>query len=98
VLRTVKLWQPLSRIEGAKMWRGQLWASADLSGNQLVWTIDPNTGATAYQFKPDVRPDDEAEGLVALDLGPSGAPASSTSVPDGSPSSCTSSTMPEAES
>lgn len=72
VLRTVKLSQPLSRIQGAKMWHGQLWASADLSGDQSMWTIDPNTGAVAYQFKQDVQTNDEAEGLVPLDLGPSG--------------------------
>jgi hypothetical protein len=72
VLRTVKLSQPLSRIQGAKMWRGQLWASADLSGDKSVWTIDPDTGATAWQFAQDVQPNDEVEGLVALDLGASG--------------------------
>ena len=72
VLRTVKLSQPLSRIQGAKVWRGQLWASADIAGNKSVWTIDPTTGATAEQFTQDVQPNDEVEGLVALDLGPSG--------------------------
>jgi len=72
VVRTVKLSQPLSRIQGAKMWHGQLWASADLSGNKSVWTIDPNTGATTWQFAQDVQPNDEVEGLVALDLGPGG--------------------------
>ncbi|MFD0634495.1 hypothetical protein ACFQ9X_26070 [Catenulispora yoronensis] len=70
VVRTVKLSQPLSRIQGAKMWRGQLWASADLSGNKSVWTVDPATGATAWQFAQDVQPNDEVEGLVALDQGP----------------------------
>lgn len=72
VLRTVTLSQPLSRVQGAKMWRGQLWASADLSGNKSVWTIDPNTGATAWQFAQDVQPNDEVEGLAVLDLGTPG--------------------------
>jgi len=72
VLRTVTLPQPLSRIQGAKMWRGQLWASADVSGNKSVWTVDPTTGATAEQFTQDVQPNDEVEGLVALDLGSGG--------------------------
>ncbi|GAA1983706.1 hypothetical protein [Catenulispora subtropica] len=71
-LRTVKLSQPLSRIQGAKIWRGQLWASADISGNKSVWTIDPATGTTTWQFAQDVQPNDEVEGLVALDRGPSG--------------------------
>ena len=72
VLRTVALPQPLSRIQGAKMWRGQLWASADISGNKSVWTVDPGTGAIAEQFTQDVQPNDEVEGLVALDLGSGG--------------------------
>ena len=72
VLRTVTLPQPLSRIQGTKMWRGQLWASADISGNKSVWTVDPNTGAVAEQFTQDVQPNDEVEGLAVLDLGSGG--------------------------
>lgn len=72
VLRTVQLLPPLSRIQGAKMWHGRLWASADIDGDKSVWTVDPATGATARQFAQDVQPNDEVEGLVALDLGPSG--------------------------
>ncbi|WP_329126416.1 hypothetical protein [Streptomyces sp. NBC_01465] len=72
VLRTVKLSRPLSRIQGATLFRGRLYASVDISGDKSVYAIDPVTGAVTREFAQDVEADDETEGITALDLGPSG--------------------------
>ncbi|MBO0512620.1 hypothetical protein, partial [Streptomyces beijiangensis] len=72
VRRTVKLSRPLSRIQGATLLRGSLYASVDISGDKSVYAIDPATGAVTWEFAQDVEPGDETEGITALDLGPSG--------------------------
>ncbi|WP_329181709.1 hypothetical protein [Streptomyces sp. NBC_01477] len=72
VARTVRLSQPLSRIQGAAMLGGVLYASVDGDADKAVYTIDPATGAIARAFTQDVQPDDEVEGIAALDLGPGG--------------------------
>ncbi|MBV2155676.1 hypothetical protein [Kitasatospora sp. SUK 42] len=71
VQRTITLSQPLSRIQGAAMWQGRLYASVDDSGKS-VYSIDANTGQVAYEFHQDVEPGDEVQGIAAWDLGPSG--------------------------
>ncbi|WP_329364635.1 hypothetical protein OG896_11270 [Streptomyces sp. NBC_00669] len=72
VARTVRLSRPLSRIQGAAMLNGVLYASVDGDGDKAVYGIDPSTGAVTRAFSQDVQPDDEVEGIAALDLGPSG--------------------------
>lgn len=72
VVKTVKLSRPLSRIQGAAMSGGLLWASVDITGDKSVYSIDPASGAVSWQFHQDVEPDDEVEGIAAVDLGPAG--------------------------
>ncbi|MEV7777567.1 hypothetical protein [Kitasatospora sp. NPDC088351] len=71
VVKTVTLSQPLSRIQGAAMWQGRLYASVDDSGKS-VFSIDPVSGQVAYEFHQDAEPGDEVQGIAAWDLGPSG--------------------------
>ncbi|MFF7158682.1 hypothetical protein [Streptomyces sp. NPDC008139] len=72
VATTVRLSRPLSRIQGATMLDGSLYASVDGDGDKAVYAIDPATGSVTRAFTQDVQPDDEVEGITALDLGPSG--------------------------
>ncbi|WP_406740611.1 hypothetical protein [Streptomyces atratus] len=71
VVRTVTLSQPLSRIQGAAMWQGKLYASVDDSAKS-VYSIDINSGQVAYKFHQDVESGDEVQGIAAWDFGPSG--------------------------
>ncbi|SFY32481.1 hypothetical protein OH786_34045 [Streptomyces atratus] len=71
VVRTVTLSQPLSRIQGAAMWQGKLYASVDDSAKS-VHSIDINSGQVAYKFHQDVESGDEVQGIAAWDFGPSG--------------------------
>ncbi|MFF9569741.1 hypothetical protein [Streptomyces sp. NPDC014685] len=71
VVRTVTLSQPLSRIQGAAMWRGTLYASVDDSAKS-VYTVDPVSGQVSHAFRQDVEPGDEVQGIAAWDYGPSG--------------------------
>ncbi|MFB6815446.1 hypothetical protein ACFCV8_12990 [Streptomyces sp. NPDC056347] len=71
VARTVTLSQPLSRIQGAAMWQGRLYASVDDKAKS-VYSVDPASGQVAYEFHQDVEPGDEVQGIAAWDFGPSG--------------------------
>ncbi|MFF8421784.1 hypothetical protein [Streptomyces sp. NPDC015680] len=71
VVRTVTLSQPLSRIQGAAMWQGKLYASVDDSAKS-VYSVDVGTGQVAYGFHQDVESGDEVQGIAAWDFGPSG--------------------------
>ncbi|MEU6927426.1 hypothetical protein [Streptomyces sp. NPDC046631] len=71
VVKTVTLSQPLSRIQGAAMWQGKLYASVDDSAKS-VHSIDINSGQVAYEFHQDVESGDEVQGIAAWDFGPSG--------------------------
>ncbi|MFD7618425.1 hypothetical protein [Streptomyces sp. NPDC059802] len=71
VVRTVTLSQPLSRIQGAAMWQGRLYASVDDSAKS-VHSIDISSGQVAYEFHQDVESGDEVQGIAAWDFGPSG--------------------------
>ncbi|MEL5956461.1 hypothetical protein AADR41_17120 [Streptomyces sp. CLV115] len=71
VVRTVTLSQPLSRIQGAAMWQGRLYASVDDSAKS-VYSIDVSTGQVGYEFHQDVESGDEVQGIAAWDYGPSG--------------------------
>ncbi|MFE6668726.1 hypothetical protein ACFVFH_34835 [Streptomyces sp. NPDC057697] len=71
VASTVTLSQPLSRIQGAAMWQGKLYASVDDSAKS-VHTVDPVSGQVSYAFHQDVESGDEVEGIAAWDFGPSG--------------------------
>lgn len=72
VVKIVTLSQPLNRIQGATMWQGKLYASVDITGDKSVYSIDPNTGAVAWELHQDVEPKDEVQGITAVDLGPAG--------------------------
>lgn len=71
VVKTVTLSQPLSRIQGAAMWQGKLYASVDDSAKS-VYSIDTGSGQVAYEFHQDVESGDEVQGIAAWDFGPSG--------------------------
>ena len=72
VVKTVTLSRPLSRIQGATMLNGLLYASVDISGDKSVYSIDPVSGAVTWQFHQDVQPNDEVQGITAVDLGLTG--------------------------
>ncbi|MFH8519910.1 hypothetical protein ACH4CE_33465 [Streptomyces gelaticus] len=71
VVKTVTLSQPLSRIQGAAMWQGKLYASVDDSAKS-VYSINTSSGQVAYEFHQDVESGDEVQGIAAWDFGPSG--------------------------
>ncbi|WP_405708199.1 MULTISPECIES: hypothetical protein [unclassified Streptomyces] len=71
VVKTMTLSQPLSRIQGAAMWQGKLYASVDDSAKS-VYSIDTSSGQVAYEFHQDVESGDEVQGIAAWDFGPSG--------------------------
>ncbi|WP_266734366.1 hypothetical protein [Streptomyces sp. NBC_00378] len=71
VVKTVTLSQPLSRIQGAAMWQGRLYASVDDSAKS-VYSIDTVSGGVSYEFHQDVEAGDEVQGLAAWDFGSSG--------------------------
>lgn len=72
VVSTITLSQPLSRIQGAAMFQGKLYASVDGSGDKSVYSIDTTTGAVAWELHQDVEPKDEVQGIAAVDLGAAG--------------------------
>lgn len=71
VVKTVTLSQPLSRIQGAAMWQGRLYASVDDSAKS-VYSVDTVSGEVSYAFHQDVESGDEVQGIAAWDFGPSG--------------------------
>ncbi|MER5615189.1 MULTISPECIES: hypothetical protein [unclassified Streptomyces] len=71
VVKTVTLSQPLSRIQGAAMWQGRLYASVDDSAKS-VYSIDTVSGGISYEFHQDVESGDEVQGIAAWDFGSSG--------------------------
>ncbi|MEU3218526.1 hypothetical protein [Streptomyces sp. NPDC006971] len=71
VVNTVTLSQPLSRIQGAAMWQGKLYASVDDSAKS-VYSIDAASGQVSHAFDQDVESGDEVEGIAAWDFGSGG--------------------------
>ncbi|MGW1842918.1 hypothetical protein [Streptomyces sp. NPDC001966] len=71
VVKTVTLSQPLSRIQGAAMWQGRLYASVDDSAKS-VYSIDTVSGGVSYRFHQDVESGDEVQGVAAWDFGSAG--------------------------
>ncbi len=72
VVKTVKLSQPLDRIQGATMFQGKLYASVDITGDKSVYSIDTTSGQVAWELHQDVEPKDEVQGITAVDLGAGG--------------------------
>lgn len=72
VVKTVKLSQPLNRIQGATMFQGKLYASVDITNDKSVYSIDPVSGQVAWELHQDVEPNDEVQGITAVDLGAAG--------------------------
>lgn len=64
LVRTVNLSQPVPRIQGAKMFRGLLYASRDNGSEQSVVAIDTATGEVTHLFDRNLGNDYEAEGIA----------------------------------
>ncbi|MFZ4895695.1 hypothetical protein ACL9RL_14715 [Plantibacter sp. Mn2098] len=69
VVKTITLSRALSRIQGATMLRGKLYASVDIKGDKSVYSIDLTSGAVTWEFNQDVEPGDEVQGITAIDRG-----------------------------
>lgn len=64
LLKTVTLSQAVSRIQGAKVFRGNLYASRDNGSEKSVVSIDPESGAVTHLFDRNLGDDYEAEGIA----------------------------------
>lgn len=64
LLRTVELQRPLPRIQGAKVFRGYLYASRDNGTEKSVEAIDPTTGEVTHLFDRNLGENYEAEGIA----------------------------------
>ena len=67
-LRTIPLSPALDRIQGAKLWHGFMYASADISPLKTVWKINLDTGTAMAVLQMDLGTVEE-EGLVFLERG-----------------------------
>ena len=66
LIRTVTLSQPVPRIQGAKIFRGNLYASRDNGPEKSVVAIDPETGQVTHLFDRNMGDDYEAEGIAFI--------------------------------
>lgn len=82
LIRTVDLSQPVPRIQGAKLFRGQLYASRDNGAEHSVVAIDPGSGRVTHLFDRNLGHDYEAEG-IAFVLRPSGSMMVATGIREG---------------
>ncbi|HNA44940.1 MAG TPA: hypothetical protein PLO12_10000 [Solirubrobacterales bacterium] len=64
LLRTVTLSEPVPRIQGAKIYRGNLYASRDNGSEKSIVAIDPETGTVTHLFDRNLGEDYEAEGIA----------------------------------
>ena len=64
LLRTVTLSQPVPRIQGAKIYKGDLYASRDNGSEKSVVAINPETGTVTHLFDRNFGDDYEAEGIA----------------------------------
>jgi hypothetical protein len=68
LVRTVPLSQTVGRIQGAKVYQGQLYASAD-NATKSIYRIDPASGTVATVYDRNLPSGSEAEGLAVLPTG-----------------------------
>lgn len=64
LIRTVTLSEPVPRIQGAKVFRGDLYASRDNGAEKSVIAIDPDDGVVTHLFDRNLGDDYEAEGIA----------------------------------
>jgi len=64
LIRTVTLSEAVPRIQGAKVFRGDLYASRDNGAEKSVVAIDPERGQVTHLFDRDLGDDYEAEGIA----------------------------------
>ena len=82
LLRTVSLSQPAPRIQGAKIYKGDLYASRDNGSEKSIVAIDPETGTVTHLFDRNLGDDYEAEG-IAFVRRPSGTMMVATGIREG---------------
>ncbi|MCB0860931.1 MAG: hypothetical protein KDB54_09790 [Solirubrobacterales bacterium] len=83
LVRTVTLSSPESRIQGAEVYKGNLYASQDNGGTQSVLAIDPVTGQVTSLFDRNLGDEYESEGIGMVERR-SGTMMLATDVLDGS--------------
>jgi hypothetical protein len=66
LIDTITLSEPVPRIQGAKIFRGNLYASRDNGSEKSVVAIDPETGLVTHLFDRDTGDDYEAEGIAFI--------------------------------
>lgn len=64
ITSTVQLDQPVSRIQGAKVYKGNLYAARDNGPEKSIIAIDPTTGHVTHLFDRNLGDQDEAEGIA----------------------------------
>lgn len=79
----VELGSPVTRIQGAKVFRGNLYASRDNGRWKSVLAINPENGHVTYLFDRNLGDDYEAEG-IAFVRRPSGTMMLTTGIHEGS--------------
>jgi len=83
LLRTVALSEPVPRIQGAKIFRGNLYGSRDNGSQKSIVAIDPDTGQVTNLFDRDLGEGYEAEG-IAFVRRPTGTEMLATGIKQGS--------------
>ncbi|MBN8867390.1 MAG: hypothetical protein J0H98_07535 [Solirubrobacterales bacterium] len=66
LIRTVTLSEAVPRIQGAKVFRGNLYGSRDNGAQKSIVAIDPETGQVTSLFDRDLGDDYEAEGIAFI--------------------------------
>jgi len=66
VIRTVPLDKEVPRIQGAKVFRGQLYLSRDNGAEKSIEAIDPETGHVTHLFDRDLGTNWETEGIAFI--------------------------------
>jgi hypothetical protein len=64
IISTVALSGPIPRIQGAKVYKGILYAARDNGPEKSIDAIDPVTGQITHLFDRNLGDDDEAEGIA----------------------------------
>jgi len=64
ITSTVQLSRPVPRIQGAKVYKGMLYAARDNGAEKSIETIDPETGEVTNIFDRNLGTDHEAEGIA----------------------------------
>ncbi|MBK8293297.1 MAG: hypothetical protein IPK93_00405 [Solirubrobacterales bacterium] len=64
ITSTVQLSRPVPRIQGAKVYKGLLYAARDNGAEKSIEAIDPETGEVTNIFDRNLGTDHEAEGIA----------------------------------